>query len=1275
MRQQSGRQTENNGNKMSSWRKRIKRKFGRYSGDVSPPAALVDDLPPPFARSLSLRHPGYTSRDGDLRPESFLLLDDQRIPTLRRTWSFRQAVAKSSSANQQPLQNGQGFFNGSSSGNTLLDCPGSPSLNKPPPFFSRLFRFSTRDKNRKAGSNLPPSVAHVDVIRKGDPESPQDEPDGVFSAENLSQWPSVQSDIVTSFVEPTNDAATTSFMSQWASVPMDMTSSHACHNNSEWSSSQDNCGATEPVVDDDEEDPDVVVIRRSSTLPSFRSRAGYSSSEQITTPNEITAHLSEQAVDGADNVDGCENVMGTKTERENRLSCEPSVEAPKTAVVSEIAGEFPCNVDPGAKKKRKRNSRNMAEPQLSDELKFVLLNGTFPPKHEDKPAPRLASATIPGHMIESPCSEDSAVFDLSPVNPLTKNAESRPSDRKYKIDSAIFDCKAAPANLPDSPVIGPVIDLEDPKATRRRFEAQLPSSCRPSSVSPVRDPAVVRRVKKMTTSIRPISYTAGIGPMQRASTDLHQIVLSRNRSAQKQEPSMLERSCSAEALAPEVQSKDEPTVNGDLAQTARQDASRTSRGSELSDEVDSGTFVRKKPNPLQRNGTFTKEDRKLRDAEVLMENDREVPAGIIIDRDIDDAAEVKASECGTETHSTAAAASSAAPGDSSSASATQSSPSQGGGTFSRPSGPCRGGLRKPSELKVCRITKESQEFSSSENVLPVISKELKSPGTEPQVTPGNGPEHYKLEARKNCKLHIPLPVAKSDSETCLVESVTRVAEEAQEKIRFVMRQTVSSNARRKKSIDVKESISEKPEGNKVSSGSEVVKKVATKTTQAAPKAPDDGVGEQSERQSSKVDFEVEIARLGKICEARSAELDNLRKELQNSTAAHGALAFAAHYWSERLRRTEEYSARLRSQLLLAGKVISNAHNDIENLENKLQQEVATHKDEMQKFEEAKQQKITELEAKQVSVLEELRSEHERKVDELKSSQASASQDTVHKSRLIELQEEHECALEALRQSKEAEFNALRETQRDLERRLDEKNHQCRRVEEEAAALKAKLLQSADARAQWLNEKINSLEKEVESLNAVLEMKVAENRELLAEKRENQDRKERMALMQEALDKQRAKIEDLKAQLDIKTETQQKLTSENVKLLELSEKKDRIISQMDRHFEELKYKMQDGTSFTVDVSTPVHRPLRETKSFGAPPDNADVDEAMSRSWHLSFREKSQKESNDSRSASSDSKDSDEDDSPHVLENVFTQDEGTALEETVSTPVVATAASRA
>lgn len=118
-------------------------------------------------------------------------------------------------------------------------------------------------------------------------------------------------------------------------------------------------------------------------------------------------------------------------------------------------------------------------------------------------------------------------------------------------------------------------------------------------------------------------------------------------------------------------------------------------------------------------------------------------------------------------------------------------------------------------------------------------------------------------------------------------------------------------------------------------------------------------------------------------------------------------------------------------------------------------------------------------------------------------------------------------MEALRESKDAELEALRKIQRDLEKRLEEKNQQWCRVEEETTALKSKLLLSADSRTQWLTEKINELEKDVESLNAVLEMKVAENRELLTEKRENQDRKERMALMQETLDKQRAKIEDLK----------------------------------------------------------------------------------------------------------------------------------------------------
>lgn len=47
--------------------------------------------------------------------------------------------------------------------------------------------------------------------------------------------------------------------------------------------------------------------------------------------------------------------------------------------------------------------------------------------------------------------------------------------------------------------------------------------------------------------------------------------------------------------------------------------------------------------------------------------------------------------------------------------------------------------------------------------------------------------------------------------------------------------------------------------------------------------------------------------------------------------------------------------------------------------------------------------ISAVEAKQVSVLEELKAEHERKIDELRSSQATASEDTVHKSKLIELQ--------------------------------------------------------------------------------------------------------------------------------------------------------------------------------------------------------------------------------------------------------------------------------
>lgn len=80
-------------------------------------------------------------------------------------------------------------------------------------------------------------------------------------------------------------------------------------------------------------------------------------------------------------------------------------------------------------------------------------------------------------------------------------------------------------------------------------------------------------------------------------------------------------------------------------------------------------------------------------------------------------------------------------------------------------------------------------------------------------------------------------------------------------------------------------------------------------------------------------------------------------------------------------------------------------------------------------------------------------------------------------------------MKRLEVSKSEEINALTDTQRELERRLADKTSHCRRVEEEAAALRDKLLQSADSRAQWLTKKVASLEKEVESLNAVLEIKV------------------------------------------------------------------------------------------------------------------------------------------------------------------------------------------
>lgn len=684
---------------MTSWKKKIKLRFGRHSGDVSPPTTLIDDLPPPFARSMSLRHPGYATRDGDLRPDSILLFDDQRIPTLRRTWSFRQAVTHKGqqagptssphpgcNSYQKPV-----IFHGNYTGTgTVPECPPSPTK---PAFFSRLFRFSLRDKQKKGV--LPPSVAHVDVIRTGDPERHEcnsrdgghshgnsrfsgcggahDDTNGPggsaggggFSAaeQQLSQWPSVQSDIVAM-----NDGVSTGFISQWASVPTDMTSAAPAvvkgqpqhlPASPEWSSVDNEI--------DDEDDKDVVVIRRCTTLPSFRIR----SRSDISCPSS-RAGLEQDSLES--------NSSLPLFLKEGHIGHNHHQHS-----MSELQ-----QVDQHAA--RQKQSKRKSREVLQDEFKYVLLNGTYPPLKPqiDEMKPRKPNGLIvdnpsnaPVQLIESPCSDDSAVGDLSPVNHLLNAPEA--SNDKFTVDSTIFETigiKAGTSGTPNNAnnssgainsnsicsnvkpaalrkLIGPTIELEDPKTTRRRFESRLPNSCRPASVSPVRDPAVIRRVKKNTVA-RPVSYTPGLAFMQRASTDLTRPLLY---------SSTAERASSAEALVGDHSKMDLAAEKNTQARQKRSEPTRKfgsmqdvhsrpitpsagkpnsqtgifvcsesravvestnecrnritnsanlseqcadertiSRQSSLSDEVDSGTFIRKKPVPLQRSETFTKED-------------------------------------------------------------------------------------------------------------------------------------------------------------------------------------------------------------------------------------------------------------------------------------------------------------------------------------------------------------------------------------------------------------------------------------------------------------------------------------------------------------------------------------------------------------------------------------------------------------------------------------------------------------------------------------------
>ncbi|XP_076326022.1 microtubule-associated tumor suppressor 1 homolog A-like [Tachypleus tridentatus] len=102
-----------------------------------------------------------------------------------------------------------------------------------------------------------------------------------------------------------------------------------------------------------------------------------------------------------------------------------------------------------------------------------------------------------------------------------------------------------------------------------------------------------------------------------------------------------------------------------------------------------------------------------------------------------------------------------------------------------------------------------------------------------------------------------------------------------------------------------------------------------------------------------------------------------------------------------------------------------------------------------------------------------------------------------------------------------------------------------------------------------------LEKEVESLQTVLEFKVADIHRLRKENLEMQKELDKLPSAKREIEKLKARNEDLRAMLDEKVRTERQLRSESLQLKEVCEREVKSNSQLSMENEELQWRLKQA----------------------------------------------------------------------------------------------------
>nr|XP_042902478.1 uncharacterized protein LOC107438830 [Parasteatoda tepidariorum] len=342
---------------------------------------------------------------------------------------------------------------------------------------------------------------------------------------------------------------------------------------------------------------------------------------------------------------------------------------------------------------------------------------------------------------------------------------------------------------------------------------------------------------------------------------------------------------------------------------------------------------------------------------------------------------------------------------------------------------------------------------------------------------------------------------------------------------------------------------------------------------------------------SKAELTQEIQRLGTLCETRTKELNRLKMETKHVSIGFDAFAALFKYMVDDLNGLSV--PVLSNDLQKTLKQLELAKQDLAYYEREVEEMKAHHSQELNdlsnKLFEVYQGELTELSAKHQEELNNLNLDHQQQIENLsKNLQATSDEKHSKQEQLItELKQELITQREELQLYQEREIKDVEEKHalatKTLQEHIEQLQKKCAELNQHSMSMEDAMRKDTDSKLQWVTSRKIDLEKEVESLKTVLEMKNKELHSLRIQTLEMEKQLEDLPLAREKIKMLQARAEDLEALMIEKTNLERKLCTENQLVKDSYEKENKINKRLSMENEELQWRLRQAENSLLSGS--------------------------------------------------------------------------------------------